>query len=110
MRKKNHNLKIILTTHDDLIQARDLAQILVESRAAACVNIVPNIMSVFTWEGELQHENEILLLIKTTAENVPEVQALLEDNHSYEVPEIVALDGEVLNRPYMDWLLDCLQP
>ena len=101
-------LKIILSTHDNLMQAQSLAKLLVEDRAAACVNIIPGMSSVFRWEGEVQVENELLMMIKTTAEKIPDVQALLEEHHSYEVPEIVALDGKVLHKPYLDWVRDCL--
>lgn len=105
---KHNTIKIILSTHDDLLQAQELAQLLVESRAAACVNMVPNIMSVFYWDNAIQSESEILLIIKTTDEKVPEVQEILEEHHTYEVPEIIELDGTVLHKPYMDWVRDCL--
>ena len=103
-----NNIKLILTTHDDLIQARELAHYLVEQRAAACVNIIPQLESVFHWENEVQTESEILLLIKTTETKVEQVKAILEERHSYDVPEIIAFNGEVLHQPYMDWLRDCL--
>ena len=108
MKSDNNIIKIILSTHDDLLQAQDLARLLVESRAAACVNLIPNVTSVFHWDQALQMESEILLIIKTAAEQVPEVQALLEKHHSYEVPEIVELDGEVLHQPYMEWVRESL--
>lgn len=107
--KEAHNaLKIILSTHDNLLQAQELARLLVESRAAACVNLVPNVTSVFQWDNEVQMENEILLIIKTTEEKAAEVQALLEEHHSYDVPEIIELDGEVLHQPYMEWVRECI--
>ena len=108
MKPDSNAIKIILSTHDDLLQAQELARLLVEGRAAACVNLIPNVTSVFHWKGKVQMEGEILLIIKTTEEKVPEVQALLEEHHSYEVPEIVELDGEVLHQPYMEWVRDCL--
>ena len=108
MKPHNNIIKIILSTHDDLLQAQDLARLLVESRAAACVNLIPNVTSVFHWDKAVQLESEILLIIKTTEEKGPEVQALLEEHHSYEVPEIVELDGEVLHQPYMEWVRESL--
>ena len=104
-----NNIKLILTTHDDLVQARELARYLVEQRAAACVNIIPQLESVFHWENEVQTESEILLLIKTTDTKVEQVKAILEERHSYDVPEIIAFNGEVLHQPYMDWVRDCLE-
>lgn len=103
-----NDLKLILTTHDDPAQARELAQYLVEQRAAACVNIIPHLESVFFWEDRLHTETELLLLIKTTDEKVAQVKAILEERHSYDVPEIIALNGEVLHQPYMEWVRDCL--
>ena len=103
-----NNIKIILTTHDDLVQARELARYLVEQRAAACVNIIPQLESVFHWEDEVQTESEILLLIKTTEAKVEQVKAILEERHSYDVPEIIVFNGEVLHQPYMDWVRECL--
>ena len=104
-----NNIKLILTTHDDLVQARELARYLVEQRAAACVNIIPQLESVFHWENEVQTESEILLLIKTTETKVEQVKAILEERHSYDVPEIIAFNGEVLHQPYMQWVRDCLE-
>ena len=101
-------IEIILTTHDDLQQAQDLARLLVDQRAAACVNLVPNLVSVFRWENATRVEDEILLLIKTTAGRSQRVQTLIKRHHTYDIPEIIRLDGEVLHKPYMEWLLDCL--
>ena len=102
------SIRIILSTHDNLMQAQDLAKTLVEERVAACVNVIPGAHSVFRWEGEVQVENELLLVIKTTPEKSPAVQAMLEEHHTYDVPEIVELQGQVMHKPYMDWVRDCL--
>ena len=104
-----NDLKLILTTHDDPIQARELARYLVEQQAAACVNIIPHLESVFYWENGVQTESELLLLIKTTEAKMEQVKAILEERHSYDVPEIIALSGEVLHQPYMEWVRDCLE-
>ena len=108
MKPSNDKLQIIMTTLDDMDQAEQLARLLVDSRSAACVNMLPNITSVFRWEGEVQVEREILMLIKTTFDNSPDVTAIIEAHHSYDVPEIVRLSGEVLHKPYMQWVRDCL--
>ena len=89
-------------------RAEDLARLLVDKRAAACVNIVPHIVSVFRWDDATQVEEEILMFIKTTTDRSQRVQSLIKRHHTYEVPEIVRLDGEVLHKPYMEWLRDCL--
>ncbi|MEE9465061.1 MAG: divalent cation tolerance protein CutA, partial [Candidatus Neomarinimicrobiota bacterium] len=63
MEPDDNNLKIIITTHDDLLLAKELARMLVERRAAACVNLIPNVTSIFHWEKSLQVETEIIMLI-----------------------------------------------
>ena len=108
MNDTQEGIKVILTTHDDLLLAQELAKSLVESRHAACVNLVPNVTSVFQWEKDIQMENEILLIIKTTESKAGAVRSMLEKQHSYEVPEIIALDGDVLNQPYMEWIKDSI--
>ena len=108
MKSNSNAIKIILSTHDDLLQAQELARLLVEGRTAACVSLVPNVTSVFNWDNAIQMESEVLLIIKTIGEKVPEVQAMLEEHHSYEVPEILELDGDVLHQPYMQWVCDSL--
>ena len=104
-----NNLKLVLTTHDDPILARELAIQLVEERVAACVNIIPQMESVFHWEGSVRSENELLLLIKTTDEKLDQVKELLEERHGYDVPEMIALDGEVLHQPFLAWVHQCLE-
>ena len=99
MKTRDDTIRIILSTHDDLLQAQQLARSLVEQGAAACVNVIPNVTSVFRWEGAVQVESELLLIIKTSAEKSVEVKELLEAEHSYEVPEIVELEGNVLHQP-----------
>ena len=108
MKAKDETIRVILSTHDDLLQAQQLARSLVEQSAAACVNVVPNVTSVFHWEGAVQIESELLMIIKTTAEKSAEVKGMLETEHSYEVPEIVELEGTVLHQPYLEWILESL--
>ena len=102
------HLRIIFSTHDDLQQAQELAKKLVTAKAAACVNILPGITSLFFWEDQLQMETEMMLIIKTTEEKAALVQALLEEHHTYDVPEVIELDGRVLHKPYFDWIKSCL--
>ncbi len=100
----NNALKLVLTTHDDIFAARELAQMAVEARLVACVNIIPGLVSVFRWQGEIQTEDEVLLLCKTTEELLPQLKELILDHHSYDVPEIVALPIVGGNQDYLDWV------
>ncbi len=75
--------------------ARTLARSLVEQRLAACVNLLPGVRSVYSWEGKLCEDDEITLLIKTSAERLPALRAAIVDQHPYDLPEIVALPVDV---------------
>ena len=94
---------IVLTT-TPISEGPDLAEKLVEAKLAACVQIVPQITSVYVWEGEIQKENEQLLLIKTTEEKYPAVEKFIKENHSYGIPEIVAVRSDNVSDAYRAWL------
>ena len=99
---------IILTTTSTIEEAESLANGLVESRLAACVQILPRVTSVYAWEGKIERENEHLLLIKTLPEKYEAVEKYILDRHSYETPEIVAIDAEKVSEGYLKWLTDSL--
>ena len=82
---------------------------MVESRLAACVQILPQMTSVYIWEGKVQTEPEHLMLIKTLDEKFDDLQAFIIENHSYDVPEIVAIDAEKVSESYLSWLRDYIE-
>jgi len=84
--------------------AERIARALVERRLAACVNVVPGVVSHYRWKGELCRDEERLLVIKTRAERVGELRAALVELHPYEVPELVALEISAGLEPYLAWL------
>ena len=84
-------------------QSAELAQKLVESRLAACVNVISNVTSYYEWKGEFCVDQEHTLLIKTTAQRYPELEAKLKQWHSYDVPEIIALDTVDALSDYVQW-------
>jgi len=98
------SVRIALTTVGSAEEARRLARLLVERRLAACVNLIPNLASIYRWQGEVEEAAEILLLMKTTAEQLPALEAAVRELHSYKVPEFLALVVESGNQPYLDWL------
>lgn len=102
-------IKLVLTTHDDIFAARELAQVAVEARLVACINIIPGLVSVFRWDNKIQTEDEVLMLCKTTEELLPQLKELIIEHHSYDVPELIEIDGTVLNEQYMDWINDCIK-
>jgi len=95
---------IVLVTTPNEAEAESLAARIVEARLAACVQILPRMTSVYVWEGKLQKDAEHLLLIKTLPEKYDEVETFIIANHSYDVPEIVAIDAERVSGPYLAWL------
>ena len=96
--------RLVLTTTGSQQEARRIAQMLVEKRLAACVNIVPGMESVYRWDGKVESAAEWLLLIKTTATAFPLLRDVLQERHSYEVPECVAIAIEDGSQGYLEWL------
>jgi len=95
---------LIYCTCPDQAMAEGIAEALVADRLAACVNIVPGITSIYRWQGEVQHDSELLLLIKTRGECYPALEARIRELHSYEVPEIIAVPLQRGSESYLAWL------
>ena len=102
-------VSIVFTTVSSLDEAETLAAKIVEQRLAACVQIVPAVTSVYFWEGEVRREEERMLLIKTLAEKFDALEAFIQANHSYGLPEIVGVEAEHISKPYLDWLTEYLR-
>jgi len=99
---------IVLTTVPTFEEAGQLAEKIVDGKLAACVQILPQMTSVYVWEGKLNKEGEHLLLIKTLPEKFDEVSEFITANHSYDVPEIVAIDPARISEPYLTWIKSVL--
>lgn len=97
---------IVLTTVGANFDAAELARPLVEHRLAACVNIVPQVRSIYRWEGKVEDDAEQLLIIKTTSDRVDALRDALFARHPYEVPEFVVLSIDAIEGPYRAWLID----
>ncbi|HET6180975.1 MAG TPA: divalent-cation tolerance protein CutA [Candidatus Sulfotelmatobacter sp.] len=102
--------RIVLTTAGSEEVARKIAQHLVETQLAACVNIVPHVESVYRWQGKVESNREWLLVIKTSAERFPAARAAIRTMHSYELPECVAVEIADGSPEYLQWLADSLPP
>ena len=96
---------VVLTTVGASFDVRQLATQLVEQRLAACVNVVPQIHSVYRWQGKIENDSEQLLLIKTVEERLDELKTALFSKHPYEVPEFVVIRIDELSDGYRSWLL-----
>lgn len=99
---------IVLTTVPNVAEAETLAGKIIEAKLAACVQILPQMKSVYFWEGAVQTDAENLLLIKTLPEKYAELEKFIQSNHIYDVPEIVALAPEKVSAAYLSWLKDYL--
>ena len=99
-------INIIITTTDSEKTANDIAKYLVKDNLSPCVQILPNIKSVYKWKGKLDKSDEILLLIKTIPENVQDCKDLILKYHNYDVPELIETNGEILSDKYRDWFID----
>lgn len=95
---------LVLTTVGSLEEAERIARGLVEPGLAACVNIVPGVVSVYRWKGAVERAGELLLVIKTRAERFEAVREALVAMHPYELPEAIALPIEAGHAPYLAWL------
>ena len=96
--------RIVLSTAGSEQEAHKIAHILVERRLAACVNILPQVQSIYRWKDEIESAQEWLLLIKTRADKFPAVRDAIGELHSYEVPECIVLEIEDGSLPYLQWL------
>jgi periplasmic divalent cation tolerance protein len=95
---------LVLTNLPERAAAERLADLLVEKRLAACVNILAPCRSVYRWQGAVQHEEEHPMLIKTTAERYPALEQALRSGHPYELPEIIAVAIERGLPAYLQWV------
>ena len=85
--------------------AKDITKVLMKHKLAACVSMIENVKSVFSWEGEVCEEKEILMMIKTRRANYGRIKLVIEDLHTYNVPEIIALPIVDCSEDYLKWLV-----
>jgi periplasmic divalent cation tolerance protein len=95
---------LVFVTASDLKEARSIAQVVVKTKRAACVNIVPFVTSFFRWKGKVQKSREALLIMKTTRAQYSGLEKAVCAIHSYEVPEIVSIQIERGLPQYMGWV------
>jgi periplasmic divalent cation tolerance protein len=102
---------LILTNCPDEESANAIALALVESKLAACVNILPRMQSIYRWQGVVESATEIPLFIKSTVTNYPALEAAIRERHPYDVPEIIALPIQAGLPAYLNWVVaETVQP
>ncbi|HRD49987.1 MAG: divalent-cation tolerance protein CutA [Candidatus Competibacter sp.] len=97
---------LILCTCPDPATAERIAETLVGEQLAACANIVPGLTSIYRWQGQIQRDSELLLLLKTRQAIYPLLEARIRELHPYQVPEIIALPIQAGSAAYLDWIAD----
>jgi periplasmic divalent cation tolerance protein len=95
---------IVYITAPTMEDGRKIAQTLVSQKLAACVNILPGITSIYTWQGEICEEGELLLVVKTRADLFDALAAAVIKEHPYDVPEVVAVPLTGGSTSYLDWI------
>ncbi|HTK38367.1 MAG TPA: divalent-cation tolerance protein CutA [Pyrinomonadaceae bacterium] len=99
---------IVFTTAPNVEEAESLAEKIVEAKLAACVQILPQMRSIYFWQDAVHKEPEHLLLIKTLDDKYESLEMFIHSNHSHDVPEIVAVKAEKLSESYLGWMKEYL--
>ncbi len=100
---------VVFITTSKPDEAERIARALVERGLAACVNIVRDLRSVFVWRGKIEEAQEALMIVKTRLDKLDELIKLVKSEHSYEVPEVIAVPVVYGHRAYLDWLNDVIE-
>jgi len=101
---------LVLSTLDSPEKARKIALQLVQEKLAACVNVIPKILSIYSWKKKLCMDQECLLLIKTRKNLYSKLEKRIRVLHPYEVPEILAFPAGKGSKDYLDWLIKSTDP
>ncbi len=95
---------LVISTCPDMECAQEIASAVVGASLVACVNILPGATSVYRWQDQIEQAQELVLLMKTTAEAYPALETAIQDLHPYELPEIIAVPIEAGLAGYLDWI------
>ncbi len=96
---------LVYCTVPNADEAKSISRLLIRKKLAACCNVIPGIISIYRWEGEVQEENEVLLLIKTSLKKYDQVEKEIKMIHSYSIPEIIATPVVQASQAYLDWII-----
>jgi periplasmic divalent cation tolerance protein len=95
----------VYTTYPSIVEAEKAGGVLVERQLAACVNILPNMVSIYRWEGAIERAEEVVMIIKTRATLADAVRVAVKEMHSYTTPAILVMPIESVDGGYLGWLV-----
>lgn len=97
---------VVLITTPNEEEAVKIAKTLVEEKLAGCINIIKNIRSIYSWQGKIEDDSEVLMIVKTRSELFEELEKRVKSMHSYTVPEIISMDIKKGSESYLKWLIE----
>ena len=100
----------VLSTAPDISEAERIADTLVSEKLVACVNLVSGVKSIYWWKNRVQHEEEIMMVMKTRRKYLHRLENRIKELHSYEVPEIIALNIFRGSKEYLNWIYSSVNP
>jgi len=100
----------VYTTWPSIVEAEKAGRALVERELAACVNILPGMISLYRWEGAIERGEETVMIVKTRASLAEPVRAAVKEMHSYTTPAILVIALEGVDSDYLDWLFAATEP
>jgi periplasmic divalent cation tolerance protein len=101
---------IVHITFPDLVSARETVETLVNERLAACGSLVPNVESIYRWQGRVETAAEVLAIVKTQKSAFAALESRVRMLHRYEVPECIAVSVQDGSAPYLAWVAECIGP
>ena len=96
---------LVYTTYPSIVEAEEAGRTVVERRLAACVNILPGMISHYRWQGEVERGEEVVMILKTRASLAAAVHAAVKEMHSYATPAIMVLPLESVDEGYLNWIM-----
>ena len=99
-------VNLVYMTAEDKAEAQKIGSVLIESKLAACVNIIDNMNSMYVWEGKVQDDNEAILIAKTTEARLPQLIEKVKSLHSYDCPCILSIPVSGGNTAFINWIAD----
>lgn len=102
----NSYFRVVLVNCPNIQEAENISRILVSNKIAACINIIPNVRSVYTWQEKVEEAQEVMLIIKTIEDNLPKLEEVIKNYHSYTVPEIISWPIKSGNVEYLKWMTE----